>query len=202
MKTYKNSNVMLLMAFILGTIFCYHNLSDKIALYMQNPPRLLFMLVSFLIMLGLTLLSFYPHKISKSKDDVRNEVTITVLSLLNISIFLYYFTIVAQNQGLKINSLKIIILIIGGLMIFVGNLLPQMPFRSCIGFKLPWILKDKLCWQKTHRFAGFTAIPLGILQCLLVLFLDNNNLVFMFGLGLWIVSVCIYSLFIFFRVTK
>lgn len=202
MKIYKNSNVMLLMVFILGTIFCYHNLPNKIVLFMQSPPRLLFMLVSFLIMLGLTVLSFYPHKISKSKDGVRNEVTTTVLSLLNIAIFLYYFMIVAQNQGLKINALKIIILIIGGLMIFVGNLLPQMPFRSCIGFKLPWILKDKLCWQKTHRFAGFTAIPLGILQCLLALFVDNNNLVFMLGIGLWIVSVCIYSIFIFFRVTK
>lgn len=81
-------------------------------------------------------------------------------------------------------------------MVLVGNLLPQMPYRSRIGFKLPWILKDKLCWQKTHRFAGYTAIPFGIIQCLLVLFVSDNNIIFMFGIGSWIIIVCSYSLLV------
>ncbi len=95
--------------------------------------------------------------------------------------------------------MKGIVLIVGALMVLVGNLLPQMPYRSRIGFKLPWILKDKLCWQKTHRFAGYTAIPFGIIQCLLALFVSNNSLAFLLGIGFWIIVVCIFSLITFYQ---
>lgn len=44
--------------------------------------------------------------------------------------------------------------------------------------------------------------PFGIIQCLLVLFVQNNNLIFLLGIGLWIIAVCIYSLIIFCQITK
>ncbi len=188
--------MLLLIIFIVGTIILYDNLPSEIILVMQSPNRIIFIGVVFAILLILAFVSIYPQKISRNKDIVRNEITLIVLNLLGIGIFLYYFAVIAKYKGFQIDCLKVIILIIGVLMILIGNFLPQMPFRSRIGFKLPWILKDKLCWQKTHRFAGFTAIPFGIIQCLLVLFVSNNNIIFMFGIGSWILIVCIYSLFV------
>ena len=147
-------------------------------------------------------MAFFTYKISKSDNKVRNDITLTAINLLGLGIFLFYFVTVAKYCGLQMNYMKGIVLIVGGLMVLVGNLLPQMPYRSRIGFKLPWILMDKLCWQKTHRFAGYTAIPFGIIQCLLVLFVQNSNLVFLLGIGLWIVTVCFYSLIIFCQIKK
>ena len=196
MKKFKYLNMLLLIIFIVGTIILYDNLPREIILVMQSPNRIIFIGVVFAILLILAFVSIYPQKISRNKDIVRNEITLIVLNLLGIGIFLYYFAVIAKYKGFQIDYLKVIILIIGVLMILIGNFLPQMPFRSRIGFKLPWILKDKLCWQKTHRFAGFTAIPFGIIQCLLVLFVSNNNIIFMFGIGSWILIVCIYSLFV------
>ena len=196
MKIFKYLNMLLLIIFIVGTFILYDNLPREIILVMQSPNRIIFIGVVFAIFLILAFVSIYPQKISRNKDIVRNEITLIVLNLLGIGIFLYYFAVIAKYKGFQIDYLKVIILIIGVLMILIGNFLPQMPFRSRIGFKLPWILKDKLCWQKTHRFAGFTAIPFGIIQCLLVLFVSNNNIIFMFGIGSWILIVCIYSLFV------
>lgn len=196
MKIFKYLNMLLLIIFIVGTIILYDNLPREIILVMQSPNRIIFIGVVFAILLILAFVSIYPQKISRNKDIVKNEITLIVLNLLGIGIFLYYFAVIAKYKGFQIDYLKVIILIIGVLMILIGNFLPQMPFRSRIGFKLPWILKDKLCWQKTHRFAGFTAIPFGIIQCLLVLFVSNNNRIFMFGIGSWILIVCIYSLFV------
>ena len=196
MKIFKYLNMLLLIIFIVGTIILYDNLPREIILVMQSPNRIIFIGVVFAILLILAFVSIYPQKISRNKDIVRNEITLIVSNLLGIGIFLYYFTVIAKYKGFQIDYLKVVILIIGVLMILIGNFLPQMPFRSRIGFKLPWILKDKLCWQKTHRFAGFTAIPFGIIQCLLVLFVSNNNRIFMFGIGSWILIVCIYSLFV------
>ena len=196
MKIFKYLNMLLLIIFIVGTIILYENIPCEITLFMQSPVRAVFIGVVFVILLILAFVSLYPQKISRSNDTVRNEITLVVLNLLGIGIFLYYFAIIAKYKGFQIDYLKVVILIIGVLMILIGNFLPQMPFRSRIGFKLPWILKDKLCWQKTHRFAGYTAIPFGIIQCLLVLFVPNNIVIFIFGIGSWIIVVCIYSLFV------
>lgn len=196
MKIFKYLNMLLLFIFIVGTIILYDNIPCEITLFMQNPNRIVFIGVVFVILLLLAFVSLYPQKISRNNDIVRNEITLVVLNLLGIGIFLYYFAVIAKYKGFQIDYLKVVILIIGILMILIGNFLPQMPFRSRIGFKLPWILKDKLCWQKTHRFAGYTAIPFGIIQCLLVLFVSDNNIIFIFGIGSWIIIVCIYSLLV------
>lgn len=180
MKIYKYLNILLLVIFIIGTIFSYENLPYEIELFMQSPSRDVFAGINFVILLTLAFVSLYPQKISRSNNQVRNELTIVVLNLLGTGIFLYYSAIISKYNGFQIDYLKVVAL---------------MPFRSRIGFKLPWILKDKLCWQKTHRFAGYTAIPLGIIQCLLVLFFSDNNMIFMFGIGFWIILVCVYSLF-------
>ena len=179
MKLYRSLNTIFLIIFIIGTILCFKYLPSEIPLFMQSPSRWVFIGICFALLLALAIMAFFPHKISNG-------------------VFLFYFVTVAKYCGLQMNYMKGIVLIVGGLMVLVGNLLPQMPYRSRIGFKLPWILKDKLCWQKTHRFAGYTAIPFGIIQCLLVLFVQNNNLIFLLGIGLWIIIVCIYSLIVFY----
>ncbi len=199
MKRYRSLNMIFLIIFIIGTALCFKYLPSEIPLFMQSPPRWVFVGICFVILLALAIAAFFPHKISKNDNEVRNDSTLTVINLFGLGIFLFYFVAIARYCGMQMDCMKGIALIVGGLMVLVGNFLPQMPYRSRIGFKLPWILKDKLCWQKTHRFAGYTAIPFGIIQCLLALSVPNNNLVFFLGIGFWIIIVCIYSLIIFYQ---
>ncbi len=199
MKLYRSLNMIFLILFIIGTALCFKYLPSEIPLFMQSPPRWFFVGICFVILLALAIAAFFPHKISKNDNEVRNDITLTVIHFFGLGIFLFYFVTIAKYCGLQMNYMKGIVLIVGGLMVLVGNFLPQMPYRSRIGFKLPWILKDKLCWQKTHRFAGYTAIPFGLIQCLLALFVPNNNLVFLPGIGIWLIIVCIYSLITFYQ---
>ncbi len=199
MKRYRSLNMIFLIIFIIGTALCFKYLPSEIPLFMQSPSRWVFIGICFVILLALAIAAFFPHKISKNDNEVRNDSTLTVINLFGLGIFLFYFVAIARYCGMQMDCMKGIALIVGGLMVLVGNFLPQMPYRSRIGFKLPWILKDKLCWQKTHRFAGYTAIPFGIIQCLLALSVPNNNLVFFLGIGFWIIIVCIYSLIIFYQ---
>ncbi len=199
MKRYRSLNMIFLIIFIIGTALCFKYLPSEIPLFMQCPSRWVFIGICFVILLALAIAAFFPHKISKNDNEVRNDSTLTVINLFGLGIFLFYFVAIARYCGMQMDCMKGIALIVGGLMVLVGNFLPQMPYRSRIGFKLPWILKDKLCWQKTHRFAGYTAIPFGIIQCLLALSVPNNNLVFFLGIGFWIIIVCIYSLITFYH---
>ena len=199
MKPYRSLNMIFLIIFIIGTVLSFKYFPSEIPLFMQSPPHWVFIGICFVILLVLAIAAFFPHKISKNDNEVRNDITLTVIHFFGLGIFLFYFVTIAKYCGLQMNYMKGIVLIVGGLMVLVGNFLPQMPYRSRIGFKLPWILKDKLCWQKTHRFAGYTAIPFGLIQCLLALFVPNDDLVFLLGIGLWIITVCVYSLVAFYQ---
>lgn len=199
MKLYRSLNMIFLIIFIAGTALCFKYLPGEIPLFMQSPSRGVFIGICSVIFLALAIAAFFPHKISKNDNEVRNDITLTVIHFFGLGIFLFYFVTIAKYCGLQMNYMKGIVLIVGGLMVLVGNFLPQMPYRSRIGFKLPWILKDKLCWQKTHRFAGYTAIPFGLIQCLLALFVPNDDLVFLLGIGIWIIIVCIYSLIAYYQ---
>ena len=199
MKLYRSLNMIFLIIFIAGTALCFKYLPGEIPLFMQSPSRGVFIGICSVIFLALAIAAFFPHKISQNDNEVRNDITLTAIHFFGLGILLFYFVTIAKYCGLQMNYMKGIVLIVGGLMVLVGNFLPQMPYRSRIGFKLPWILKDKLCWQKTHRFAGYTAIPFGLIQCLLALFVPNDDLVFLLGIGIWIIIVCIYSLIAYYQ---
>ncbi len=199
MKPYRSLNMIFLIIFIIGTVLSFKYFPSEIPLFMQSPPHWVFIGICFFILLALAIAAFFPHKISKNGNEVRNDITLIVINLFGLGIFLFYFVTIAKYCGLQMNYMKGIVLIVGILMVLVGNFLPQMPYHSRIGFKLPWVLKDKICWQKTHRFAGYTAIPFGLIQCLLALLVPNNNLVFLLGIGIWIIIVCFYSLIIFYQ---
>lgn len=144
MKLYRSLNTIFSIIFTIGTVLCFKYLPSEIPLFMQSPSRWVFIGICFVLLLALAIAAFFPHKISKSDNEVRNDITLTAINLVGLGIFLFYFVTVAKYCGLQMNYMKGIVLIVGGLMVLVGNLLPQMPYRSRIGFKLPWIVCDLL----------------------------------------------------------
>jgi uncharacterized membrane protein len=48
----------------------------------------------------------------------------------------------------------LIMLILGFMMIMIGNYIPTVRQNNTLGIKLPWTLKNEKCWNLTHRIAG------------------------------------------------
>ena len=106
MKLYKNLNMIFLIIFIIGTALCFNYLPGEIPLFMQSPPRWVFIGICFAILLLLAIVAFFPHKISKSDNEVRNDITLTAINFLGLGIFLFYFVTIAKYCGLKIMLLS------------------------------------------------------------------------------------------------
>jgi uncharacterized membrane protein len=53
------------------------------------------------------------------------------------------------------NNGKWILIVIGGMMVGLGNLLPKVPQNYFVGVRLPWTLSDEENWRRTHRAAGW-----------------------------------------------
>ena len=69
------------------------------------------------------------------------------------------------------------ILIAMGLMfIFLGNLLPKVPSNFYVGVRVPWTLSSETVWRKTHRLAGWCFFSGGLLM-ILAGFSDSQSLI-------------------------
>ncbi len=84
-------------------------------------------------------------------------------------------------------------ILVGGIFIIVGNYLPKCKQNHTIGIRIPWTLKNKENWNKTHRFAGKVWV-LGGVFLLLTLFLPMAAFVYI-CLGVTIVMVAITILY-------
>ena len=64
--------------------------------------------------------------------------------------------------GMDMNVQIIVPLLIGLLMVIIGNWLPKCKQTYTLGIKLPWTLADETNWNRTHRFAGPIWVVCGL----------------------------------------
>jgi uncharacterized membrane protein len=87
-----------------------------------------------------------------------------VISLVTAA-FMY-----AVNLGAAVDVTYVGGLIMGLLLIILGNYAPKARQNYTIGIKLPWTLANEENWNRTHRFAGYLWMICGILLIVLTLF--------------------------------
>lgn len=188
----------LLALMIVGIVWFY----SKLPQHMVSPFHQIFVLGSKLtsviiclaIMILLTIAAQFPILLSNSNNSVRISTTQIIMRAINLFYFSFYLIFFAFNLGIPMNPQRIDTILLAFLMIFIGNRLPQMKFQSWIGFKMPWVVNDENCWRATHRFLGFTSIPLGILQIVLAFVVKDFGYALAFGIGTWFIIGLIYSL--------
>lgn len=71
----------------------------------------------------------------------------------------------------RINTTKIIFLMLSVLFITIGNFLPKIQSNFFMGIKTPWALSNEDIWRKTHRLGGKLYVSSGVITLLSTLFL-------------------------------
>ena len=67
------------------------------------------------------------------------------------------------SMGVNIPISIVIPIIVGIVLIIVGNYLPKSRHNYTIGIKLPWTLHNADNWNKTHRMAGYLYMIGGVI---------------------------------------
>ena len=101
-----------------------------------------------------------------------------------ISFYLLY----VSNKGM-INP-NILIGLIGGFYVILGNYLQSVKPNYFIGIRTPWTLENEETWRKTHRLGGKLWL-IGGLITILVAFVTKNNtlLAITFGIVTAVISI-------------
>lgn len=186
-----------LLPIIMGTIF-YKELPEQMAIHFNNAGEADNYMNKNLVLFGLPMLlavlNLYhqfrlvtePKKTNYSKILLYlSQWLIPVISVGAMS----YTILVGLGRGFNISNVGAIIL--GILIIVLGNYLPKCHFNYTMGIKLPWTLNSEENWNKTHRLAGFIWVIGGII--ILLSFLWKVEYVVLGVIGTIVFIPMVYS---------
>ncbi len=80
-----------------------------------------------------------------------------VISVLCCTVLTY-----GTALGMDMNVQIIMPVLVGLVMVIIGNWLPKCKQSYTMGIKLPWTLDDEDNWNRTHRFAGPVWVVCGM----------------------------------------
>lgn len=85
-----------------------------------------------------------------------------VFSVLLLLFGLHAFVLLVA-LGLARSITTVIALLLGAVLIIVGNYLPKIRRNFFVGIRTPWALADEDVWYRTHRLAGVLLVIGGAL---------------------------------------
>ena len=157
---------------VLGA-FLYNSLPDNIATNfdMNFKPndyspkwQAVFMIPAFMLLMDVFvwfILDADPKRAAiNSKIKSLSRWIIPVLSCFAQSAIILY----AKDES--INLVRFLPLLIGVVIIVIGNYLPKCKQNYTTGIKLPWTLASEENWNRTHRLAGKLFIIAGFVMAL------------------------------------
>ena len=145
----------------------------------------------------LSLVFLLPGIFMKNELNKKLILDIGIALILAFNALDYYILYVQSSNLYSINSgvfaiERILLLILGVLFVFIGNLMPMSRKNSFIGLRTKWSMSNDAVWKKCQLFGGVSMMILGI--TLFVLAFVFPNIFLMIGLILGVVVIdTIYS---------
>ena len=101
-------------------------------------------------------------KMDPKAHNLEGKVFSLVLWIIPVISVLMNALVYCTALGVDMNVQIIVPLLIGVLMVIIGNWLPKCKQTWTLGIKLPWTLADEDNWNRTHRFAGPIWVACGM----------------------------------------
>lgn len=73
---------------------------------------------------------------------------------------------VGAALGWPIDMTRAMLVMMGVMLIGLGNYLPRVRSNWWMGIRTPWTMESETVWRETHRIAGFTLVASGVIALL------------------------------------
>lgn len=120
------------------------------------------------------------------KKNRRYENKVVGALFLFLLIFFWALQIITTNRVTFVGNLiePIICILIGGLLVFISNLLTKIKPNNFLGIRVGATLNSKTVWKKTHRLAAYLGVAGGLMMIILgiiFLFIQGDTILMMIG---------------------
>lgn len=200
------SSIIILLPILFGIIM-WNDLPDTITIHwgadgnadgFSGKAFAVFGLPAILLALHLICLLFTSFDIKQKKQTSKAiSMTFWIIPMLSLLVNgIMYCT----AFGKEVNMTLFVPILVGVLLIFIGNYLPKIKQNRTLGIKVSWTLKNEENWNKTHRFGGKVWVIGGFVM-LLTVFLPAKAIVFVMFcvITLIVIIPIIYSYLIYKR---
>ena len=102
-------------------------------------------------------------KMDPKANNLNEKVMGLVLWFIPVLSVLLHVLVYCTALGMEMNVQIVLPVVIGLLMVVIGNWLPKCKQTYTLGIKLPWTLHDEDNWNRTHRFAGPVWVVCGVI---------------------------------------
>ena len=157
------------------------------------------------ILLGAIILLI--NKSERFTDNYKKYLLITGVIIQSMFVgLLILFMIIALTyaEGEKnIDVSKFMMLLLGTMLIILGNYMPKIEKNRTLGLKTKWSMYNETTWQKSHRFTGFASTIAGVLVLVSGLFFkDMVNFIILMSLVLLMVTTSTVASYIYYKEEK
>lgn len=138
------------------------DISDRPDGYAGKLPGL-FLLPA--VALGIYLLMTLLPNIDPGRANYRQFTTPYYVIRLAILLMMavVHCVVLMWALGVEVNMVRVMAITLGLTFALLGNLMRKIRPNWFVGVRTPWTLASKRSWVKTHRMAGLTMTPLGLL---------------------------------------
>ena len=130
----------------------------------QEASAWLALLLIPLISIGLQLLALCLPRIDPGRANYRNFDTSYWKVILAILIYMFGFHLLIcyAAAGYEVEIAKALPVMVGILLIVMGNFLGKLRPNWMVGIRTPWTLSSKRSWDKTHRLGRWVMMLMGV----------------------------------------
>ena len=155
----------------------------------QYAPAFLALMFIPLISVGVQILAFLLPRIDPGRENYRNFQASYRKVILAFLIYLggFHGLICYAAAGHEVNMTKALAVMVGILMIVIGNFLGKLRPNWMIGIRTPWTLSSKRSWDKTHRLGRWVTMLMGVATGLIAL--SPRTETFVIVGAIWVVGV-------------
>ena len=117
------------------------------------------------LMIGIWGLCYWLPSIDPRRESYakfRSTYDIVVAAIIALMLFVHA-TVIGTSLGYDLPVSMIIPLLVGGLLVLIGNLLPRARPNWFFGIRTPWTLSNDRVWERTHRMGGRVMVLAGLL---------------------------------------
>lgn len=99
----------------------------------------------------------------------------TFINLIVLAVGVIHVAALGNALGWPISIPRVTVLVIGLLLVFMGNQMRRIQPNFFIGIRTPWTLSDPEVWRRTHIYGGRLYFGVGLLVAALALLLPATE---------------------------
>lgn len=190
---------------ILAGLILWNKLPEQIPMHFNaagevdgwaSKPVGVFVMPLFLVAVE-WLCALGSFKMDPKAGNLNDKMMGLVLWFIPVLSVLLHALVYCTALGIEMNVQVVIPVLMGLLMIVIGNWLPKCKQTYTLGIKLPWTLADEDNWNRTHRFAGPIWVAGGLVMMATALFGGWWLYLMLAALAVMVLAPTVYSYLLF-----